>query len=50
VLAAADIHAHNTFAEPRAVVSRDLEAKITAGANTLQFPPASVTRLELELA
>ena len=50
VLTGPDIHAHNTFAQPRAVEPRDVELKIGGGANTHQFPPASVTRLELDLS
>ena len=46
VLAAADIHAHNTFAEPEAV--RPKEGAAAAG-GVYTFAPASVTRLDLEL-
>jgi alpha-N-arabinofuranosidase len=49
MLTGPDIHAHNTFAEPRAVEPRDVEIGVTTGANTHRFAPASVTRLELEL-
>jgi alpha-L-arabinofuranosidase len=49
-LAASDIHAHNSFAAPRAVEPQD--APLTASGATLvhRFPPASVTRLRVELA
>jgi len=50
VLTGPDIHAHNTFAQPRAVEPHDLELKLSGASNTLQFPPASVTLLELDLA
>ena len=49
VLTGPDIHAHNTFAEPRSVEPRDVEVRITSNANTHQFPPASVTLLQLDL-
>jgi alpha-N-arabinofuranosidase len=50
-LAASDIHAHNTFAEPRAVEPRDATAPaVRAGVLAYRFPPASVTRLTIALA
>ena len=49
MLTGPDIHAHNTFAQPRAVEPHDLELKLTGASDTHQFPPASITRLELEL-
>ena len=50
ILAAADIHAHNTFDHPEEASPRDAETKTGAGALTFAFPAASVTRLELILA
>jgi alpha-N-arabinofuranosidase len=48
-LAAADIHAHNTFDQPQTVVPREGAAvNVRNGALVYQFPPASVTRLTLE--
>jgi alpha-L-arabinofuranosidase len=50
-IAATDIHAHNTFAEPHAVQAR--EASVSPprdGLVAYRFPPASVTRLTLDLA
>jgi alpha-N-arabinofuranosidase len=50
VLAAPDVHAHNTFENPNAVVARDVPA--TLGSNGMlvfRFPPASVTRLAIGL-
>lgn len=49
-LAAPDVHAHNTFDNPRAVEPQ--AGKIAASGSTLthRFPPASVTKLELALA
>lgn len=48
VLTANDIHAHNTFEEPNAVETRDIPAGGNGKRNV--FPPASITRLTLELA
>ena len=49
VLAADDIHAHNTFEHPHAVETRDVSVETTGSALEHDFPPASVTRLEIEL-
>ena len=49
-LAENDIHAHNTFAEPRAVVPKDTALQATGSSFIHDFPPASVTRIRLELA
>ena len=49
-LAANDIHAHNSFAEPRAVEPRDAALTAQGAALVHRFPPASVTRLRVELA
>jgi len=50
VLSAADVHAHNTFAEPRAVEPRDETARSNPdGSLVFRFAPASVTRLQLRL-
>jgi alpha-L-arabinofuranosidase len=49
-IAASDIHAHNTFADPRAVQPRDQAASAARDGLLVQrFPPASVTRLTLDL-
>jgi alpha-L-arabinofuranosidase len=50
VLAAPDVHAHNSFANPRAVEPRDEQVRAAAGAITYRFAPASVTRLSMTLA
>jgi len=50
VLTGPDIHAHNTFAEPRAVEPQSLEVRVSSSSTTHQFPPASVNLLELELS
>ena len=49
-LAASDIHAHNTFDAPDTVRPRTAPAPATTdGGLTFRFPPASVTRLTIEL-
>lgn len=50
VLAGSDIHAHNTFDYPDAVMPRDVEVKTQAGPFACVFPPASVTSLEFMLS
>lgn len=49
-LASNDMHAHNTFAEPRSVATRSLPCSIAQGGVHLVLPPASVTRLSIEMA
>src|SRR5205085_2669321 len=50
VLTAADIHAHNSFENPRGVEPRDEPVGIgTGGRLVYRFAPASVTRLQLNL-
>jgi alpha-N-arabinofuranosidase len=48
-LAAADPHAHNTFADPRAVEPKTAAVSLKGAAIVHQFPPASVTRLTITL-
>jgi alpha-N-arabinofuranosidase len=49
VLAADDIHAHNSFAQPTAVTPRPVAAQARGSSLIHSFAPASVTRLELTL-
>ena len=49
-LAAADVHAHNTFAAPRTVEPKESTATVRAGVLVHGFPAASVTKLEITLA
>jgi alpha-N-arabinofuranosidase len=49
VLNVPDIHAHNTFENPKAVVPRDEQVRINAGTITFTFPPASVSRITVQL-
>jgi alpha-N-arabinofuranosidase len=49
VLAGSDIHAHNTFAEPDAVVPQD-QPTANGPLSKFVFPPASVTKVVLTLA
>jgi alpha-N-arabinofuranosidase len=50
VLTAPDIHAHNDFDHPDAVVPKTAPAGVSGSRFTWTFPPASVTKLEIELA
>lgn len=50
ILTADDIHAHNTFERPRAVVPRSLPLTGQGPRLRHTFAPASVTRLTLQLA
>jgi alpha-N-arabinofuranosidase len=47
VLAASDMHAHNTFEDPNRVMSTALRVAVTNGALTATFPPASVASVEI---
>jgi alpha-L-arabinofuranosidase len=49
VLATPDVHAHNTFANPKIVQPRNEQVALTAGVISYRFPPASVTRLQITL-
>jgi alpha-N-arabinofuranosidase len=49
VLTAPDVRAHNSFDEPRAVAPREQPATPAGSALVHRFPPASVSRLEIEL-
>ena len=50
-LSAPDIQAHNTFANPNAVVIKDATVgAVQNGVLVHRFPPASVTRLQFTLA
>ncbi|MBT9330491.1 alpha-N-arabinofuranosidase [Paracidobacterium acidisoli] len=50
VLAADDIHAHNTFEQPRAVQTRTATAAVSGQSVRFTFPPSSVTRLAVTLS
>jgi alpha-N-arabinofuranosidase len=50
VLSAPDIHAHNTFDHPDAVVPRSSELKVSGATVSLVIPPASVVAVELALS
>ena len=49
VLAMPDVHAHNTFKNPRVVQPHADQAAVTGGVVAFRFPPASVTRLQIAL-
>ena len=48
-LAANDVHAHNTFDAPRTVEPRTATLSLRGSAIVHQFPPSSVTKLEISL-
>jgi alpha-L-arabinofuranosidase len=48
-LAAPDVHAHNTFERPAAVAPKARAVEGGGSSFVHRFPPASVTRLEIEL-
>ncbi|MBZ5728345.1 MAG: alpha-L-arabinofuranosidase [Acidobacteriia bacterium] len=48
-LAPADAHAHNTFADPRAVEPKQSSVPAKGSTIAYRFPPASVTKLAIEL-
>jgi alpha-N-arabinofuranosidase len=50
VLTAPDIHAHNDFDNPNSVVPKTEPASVSGSRFTWTFSPASVTKLEIELA
>lgn len=49
-LTANDIHAHNSFADPNRVEPKGIQVALTGSALVHKFAPASVTRLDIELA
>lgn len=49
VLAAADVHAHNTFDQPNAVVPQPATPVLAGGRIHIALPPASITRLDVTL-
>lgn len=48
-LTASDIHARNTFDNPRGLEPKDVEAGLKGPTLVFRFPPASVTRLQISL-
>jgi alpha-N-arabinofuranosidase len=48
-LATTDVHAHNTFDNPRAVEPRHDQIQASGSKLTHRFPPASVTKVEIYL-
>jgi alpha-N-arabinofuranosidase len=45
----ADIHAHNTFEQPHAVVAQSKSLSVSGGNLVVEIPPASVTALKIQL-
>lgn len=50
VLTSSDIHARNTFEQKQAIVPTSAQVQIKDGAPVFRFPPASVVKLNLQLA
>ena len=50
VIAENDIHAHNTLNQPDVVKTRSAEVKLQPGGLSFSFPPASVSKIEVELS
>ena len=50
VLSSNDIHAHNSFQNPRGLEPRDEAVNVANGRLVYRFAPASVTRLQITLA
>ena len=50
VVAESDTHAHNTFEHPDAVKTRAAEVAVRPDSLTFTFPPASVTKIVVELS
>ena len=49
VLRSNEVHAHNTFAQPEAVRPAKLDVSIAQDLLTVEFPPASVSKIDVEL-
>jgi alpha-N-arabinofuranosidase len=49
-LSDADIHAHNTFAQPDAVVPQTKLLSVSGGTLAIEFPPASVAAVSIQLS
>jgi alpha-N-arabinofuranosidase len=50
VLGGEDVHAHNTFEQPNAVVTRKATATLSGKVVQCTLPPSSVTRFTITLA
>jgi alpha-L-arabinofuranosidase len=50
VVAESDIHAHNTLDQPDQVKTHSAEVSLRPGALSFTFPPASVTKIEVQLS
>ncbi|HEY0786549.1 MAG TPA: alpha-L-arabinofuranosidase C-terminal domain-containing protein, partial [Acidobacteriaceae bacterium] len=49
VLGGADVHIHNTFAEPDNVKTTTAEVRVSGSTLTFAFPPSSVVKLTVQL-
>ena len=50
VVAASDIHAHNTLEQPDQVKTHSADVSLRAGSIGFTFPPASVVKIEVQLS
>jgi len=50
VLATKDVHSHNTFESPNAVLPRDAVVKVSGETVAFRFEAASVTKLQITLS
>jgi len=50
ILRASDIHAANTFDHPNTVLPRNDDVRVREGNIIFEFPAASVTKIEIQLA
>jgi alpha-N-arabinofuranosidase len=48
-MTSSDIHAHNTFDQPSALIPRTEQMKVGGSTLVYEFPPASVSALQIEL-
>lgn len=48
-LTAPDMKAHNSFADPNRITPRQISVGLTGNSLVYEFPPASVTRLDIDL-
>jgi len=50
VIAESDMHAHNTLAEPDRIKTREASVRVGVNSLSFSFPPASVTKIQVQLS